>query len=120
MRPSMPRSPTCVLFGMPPRATTAQFSNSNGGYLRNSASVFGKSRTMKPRPMPHSFSSSGSGALDAFVIALGSVLCTADGCAVVGEVLHEIGGEFVGDEFCNERGFVGFLLGSVAVGFLNL
>ena len=33
IRPSMPMSPTCALFGMPPRAMTAQFSNSNGGML---------------------------------------------------------------------------------------
>jgi hypothetical protein len=29
MRPSTSMSPTCTLFGMPPRAMTAQFSNSN-------------------------------------------------------------------------------------------
>src|SRR5206468_2958864 len=58
MRPSIPRSPTCALFGIPPSATTAQFSNSNAGYLRSSASVFGRSRTMNPRPIAQSFSSS--------------------------------------------------------------
>src|SRR5436190_17844825 len=58
MRPSMPMSPTCALFGIPPRATTAQFSNPNGGYLRSSSSVFGKSRTTNPRPIAQSFSSS--------------------------------------------------------------
>ena len=35
MRPSMPMSPTCALLGMPPRAMTAQFSNSNGGMSRS-------------------------------------------------------------------------------------
>ena len=36
MRPSTPMSPTCTLFGMPPRAMTAQFSNSNGGMVGRS------------------------------------------------------------------------------------
>ena len=31
----MPMSPTWVLFGIPPSAMTAQFSNSNGGILRS-------------------------------------------------------------------------------------
>jgi hypothetical protein len=32
MRPSIPLSPTCALFFLPPSAMTAQFSNSNGGF----------------------------------------------------------------------------------------
>src|SRR5207248_9312048 len=55
MRPSMPMSPTCALFGIPPRATTAQFSNPNGGYLRSSSSVFGKSRTTIRDRLPKAF-----------------------------------------------------------------
>src|ERR1019366_10163394 len=35
IRPSTPMSPTCTLLGMPPRAMTAQFSNSNGGMTRS-------------------------------------------------------------------------------------
>jgi hypothetical protein len=42
---------TRVAFGMPPRAMTAQFSNSNGGMARNFSSLHGKSRTTKPRPV---------------------------------------------------------------------
>src|SRR5713226_9354504 len=52
--PSMPISPTWVLLGIPPRAMTAQFSNSNGGILRSFASDHGKSRTTNPRPARHS------------------------------------------------------------------
>src|SRR5207253_1721047 len=39
---------------------TAQFSNSNGGILRSCSIVHGRSRTTKPRPARHSFSSSRS------------------------------------------------------------
>src|SRR5665213_2533655 len=60
MRPSTPMSPTCTLFGMPPRAMRAQFSNSNGGMARNFSSLHGKSRTTKPRPAFQSGSLSGS------------------------------------------------------------
>jgi hypothetical protein len=49
-RPSTPMSPTCTLFGMPPRAMTAQFSNSNGRMTRSFSTVHGRSRTTKPRP----------------------------------------------------------------------
>src|ERR1039458_1674983 len=45
-----PMSPTCTLFGMPPRTMTAQFSNSNGGMTRSFSTVHGRSRTTKPRP----------------------------------------------------------------------
>src|ERR1035441_5514719 len=45
-----PMSPTCTLLGMPPRAMTAQFSNSNGGMTRSFSTVHGRSRTTKPRP----------------------------------------------------------------------
>ena len=58
MRPSIPMSPTCVLLGIPPRAMTAQFSNSNGGIVRNCFSVHGRSRTTKPLPRSHRLSSS--------------------------------------------------------------
>ena len=37
--PSMPMSPTCVLLGMLPRATTARFSNSKGGIAGEFSSV---------------------------------------------------------------------------------
>jgi hypothetical protein len=43
-------SPTCVLFGMPPSAMTAQFSNSNGGIFRSFCVDQGKSRITKPGP----------------------------------------------------------------------
>ena len=81
MRPSTPMSPTCTLFGMPPRAMTAQFSNSNGGMGRagsplpaadsqrehsgsprrraRSAAPYHASRTTKPRPARQSGSLSG-------------------------------------------------------------
>ena len=49
MCPSIPMSPTLALLGMPPKAMTAQFSNSNGGRSRNCFSVQGRSRTTKPR-----------------------------------------------------------------------
>jgi len=67
-----PMSPTCTLFGMPPRAMTTQFSNSNGGIGRavspltaagcqrarsgsprrraRSDAPYHASRTTKPRP----------------------------------------------------------------------
>ena len=60
MRPSTPMSPTCTLFGMPPRAMTAQFSNSNGGMTRSFSTVHGRSRTTKPRPAFQSRSLSGN------------------------------------------------------------
>ena len=56
--PSIPLSPTCALLGLPPRAMTAQFSNSNGGSTRNFSSVHGKSRTTNPRPLRQRLSSS--------------------------------------------------------------
>ena len=43
----MPMSPTCTLLGIPPRAMTAQFSNSKGGMSLSLAMVHGRSRTMK-------------------------------------------------------------------------
>ena len=51
MRPSMPMSPTCALLGMPPRAMTAQFSNSNGGMLAQLAlrSTAGRGRRSRAR-----------------------------------------------------------------------
>ena len=60
LRPSTPMSPTCTLFGMPPRAMTAQFSNSNGGISRSFSTVHGRSRTTKPRPARQSGSLSGN------------------------------------------------------------
>src|ERR1017187_10060270 len=48
-----PMSPTCTLFRMPPRAMTAQFSNSNGGMTRSFSTVHGRSRTTKRRPACH-------------------------------------------------------------------
>ena len=82
MRPSTPMSPTCTLFGMPPRAMTAQFSNSNGGMGRagsplpaaacqqtrsgsprrraRSDAPYHTSRTTKPRPARQSGSLSGN------------------------------------------------------------
>ena len=57
-RPSMPKSPTLTLFGMPPSAITAQFSNSNGGSLRSRSGVHGRSRTTNARrPACHRVSS---------------------------------------------------------------
>jgi hypothetical protein len=53
-------SPTWTLLGMPPRAMTAQFSNSKGGMARNFSSVHGRSRTTKPRPIFQRSLSSGS------------------------------------------------------------
>src|ERR1017187_7467068 len=50
---------TRVAFGMPPRAMTAQFSNSNGGMTRSFSTVHGRSRTTKPRPARQSGSLSG-------------------------------------------------------------
>ena len=58
-RSSTPMSPTCTLLGMPPRAMTAQFSNSNGGMTRSFSTVHGRSRTTKPRPARQSGSLSG-------------------------------------------------------------
>ena len=55
-----PMSPTCTLFGMTPRAMTAQFSNSNGGMTRSFSTVHGRSRTTKPRPARASGSLSGN------------------------------------------------------------
>src|ERR1019366_5028745 len=52
---------TRVAFGMPPRAMTAQFSNSNGGMTRSFSTVHGRSRTTKPRPARQSGSLSGRG-----------------------------------------------------------
>src|SRR5450759_2950460 len=40
-----PMSPTCTLLGMPPRAMTAQFSNSNGGIGYLTRYPFGDSRS---------------------------------------------------------------------------
>ena len=51
-------SPTCALLGIPPRALTAQFSNSKGGIFRSCFSVHGRFRTTKPWPVRQSFSSS--------------------------------------------------------------
>ena len=50
MRPSMPMSPTLAMFGLPPRAMTAQFSNSNGGISRSCFSLLGRSRITKSLP----------------------------------------------------------------------
>ena len=51
-------SPTWALLGMPPRAMTAQFSNSKWGSPRSRGSVQGRSRTTNPLSTRQSFSSS--------------------------------------------------------------
>ena len=47
IRPSSPMSPTCTLFGIPPSAITAQFSNSKCGNALSFSIVHGRSRTTK-------------------------------------------------------------------------
>jgi hypothetical protein len=44
------------MLGMPPRAMTPQFSNSNGGMTRSFSTIHGRSRTTKPRPARQSIS----------------------------------------------------------------